>query len=321
VKGKAVLVALVVLAVLIGAFALGSFFGEAPKPSPYNGTVGENSPTTTTPVPSSPSIPEEETPSEPVTGTSEEASSPATVAVEVSKLEAICPRSLDNTKYGWSMRSLPNHQTPGSGANGKALVAKYSAIFTGNCSEKVVYLTFDEGYEAGNTAKILDILKSNDVKAAFFITGAFIKSEPNLVQRMVDEGHIVGNHTVNHVSLPTVSDAKATDEINRLAQMYYELTHQTMKYLRPPSGEYSERSLCVTNALGYRTVFWSIAMADWVPLKGGPDEAYSTVMDRLHNGAVILLHAVSPDDIQVLDKLIKDIKAQGYRFGTLDEIP
>jgi len=320
VKVKAVLVALIVLSLLVGAFALGSYFGETPKPAPSGGNVVDDTPTT----PPTPTVPHTETPSEPSTGTTEETEpteSPPEETVEVSELEAICPRSLDNTKYGWGMRILPNHQIPDIGAKAKELIDKYHAIFTGNTSEKVVYLTFDEGYEAGNTAKILDILKSNDVKAAFFITGAFIKSEPNLVQRMVDEGHIVGNHTVNHVSLPTVSDAKATDEINRLAQMYYELTHQTMKYLRPPSGEYSERSLCVTNALGYRTVFWSIAMADWVPLKGGPDEAYSTVMDRLHNGAVILLHAVSPDDIQVLDKLIKDIKAQGYRFGTLDEIP
>jgi len=320
VKGKAVLVALIVLSLLVGAFALGSYFGETPKPAPSDGNVVDN----TSSIPPTPTVPHTETPSEPSTGTIEETeptAPPPEGTVEVSELETACPGSLDNTKYGWGMRILPNHQTPDIGVKAKELVDKYHAIFTGNTTEKVVYLTFDEGYETGNTAKILDILKDNDVKAAFFITGAFIKSDPDLVQRMVDEGHIVGNHTVNHVSLPTVSDEKAVDEINRLAQMYAEITNQKMEYLRPPSGEHSERSLCVTNALGYRTVFWSIAMADWVPLKGGADEAYNTVMSRLHNGAVILLHAVSPDDIQILDKLIKDIKAEGYRFGTLDEIP
>lgn len=166
-KGKAVLVALVVLAVLISAFALGSFFGEAPKPSPSNGTVGDKTPTATNTTPTTPSAPEEETPLEPITSTSDETSSPATVAVEVSELEAICPRSLDNTKYGWGMRILPNHQIPDIGAKAKELIDKYHAIFTGNTSEKVVYLTFDEGYEAGNTAKILDILKAMMLRLRF----------------------------------------------------------------------------------------------------------------------------------------------------------
>jgi peptidoglycan-N-acetylmuramic acid deacetylase len=319
-KGRLVLITFLVLALLFGAFALGSYFGERQNPNVNDGSNSNSTPAAT---PTQTSSEQSSTSMQTSTNTATltEPSSASTSSISADALTAMCPTTLDNTKYGWGMRILPNHQTPDVGAKAQQLVQKYHAIFTGNTDEKVVYLTFDEGYEAGNTATILDILKENDVKAAFFITGAFIRSDPDLVQRMVDEGHIVGNHTVNHVSLPTVSDAKAMDEINRLAQMYYELTHQTMKYLRPPNGEYSERSLCVTNALGYRTVFWSIAMADWVPLKGGPDEAYNTVMGRLHNGAVILLHAVSPDDVQVLDKLIKDIKAQGYSFETLDEIP
>jgi len=137
---------------------------------------------------------------------------------------------------------------------------------------------------------------------------------------MVAEGHIVGNHTVNHPSLPKISDEKVKSEITGLAEMFKELTGKDMHYLRPPMGEYSERTLYITKSLGYKTVFWSLALADWKPLPGGPDESYNTVMARIHPGAVILLHAVSKDDTMALDRILKDIKAQGYVFKTLDDI-
>lgn len=229
--------------------------------------------------------------------------------------------NLDNTLYGWGLRVLPNHQTPEITPRAMELIKKYDVIFVGDTTKKVVYLTFDEGYENGYTPKILDILKENNVKAAFFVTGPYIKQQADLVKRMVEEGHIVGNHTVNHPSLPAISDEKVKEEITKLDDMFKELTGEKMKYFRPPKGEYSERTLYLTKSLGYRTVFWSLAMADWQPLPGGPEESYNTVMKRLHPGAVILLHAVSKDNVLALDRIIKSIKAEGYEFKTLDDIP
>ncbi|MEG6570767.1 delta-lactam-biosynthetic de-N-acetylase [Thermoanaerobacterium thermosaccharolyticum] len=227
---------------------------------------------------------------------------------------------LDNTLYGWGMRVLPDHKTPEITSKAMSLIKKYDGIFTGDTTKKDIYLTFDEGYENGYTPKILDILKANNVKAAFFVTGPYIKEHGDLVKRMVAEGHIVGNHTVNHPSLPKISDEKVKSEITGLAEMFKSLTGKDMHYLRPPMGEYSERTLYITKSLGYKTVFWSLALADWQPLPGGPDESYNTVMSRIHPGAVILLHAVSKDDTMALDRILKDIKAQGYVFKTLDDL-
>lgn len=227
---------------------------------------------------------------------------------------------LDNTLYGWGMRVLPDHKTPEITSKAMSLIKKYDGIFTGDTTKKDIYLTFDEGYENGYTPKILDILKANNVKAAFFVTGPYIKEHGDLVKRMVAEGHIVGNHTVNHPSLPKISDEKVKSEITGLAEMFKELTGKDMHYLRPPMGEYSERTLYITKSLGYKTVFWSLALADWQPLPGGPEESYNTVMSRIHPGAVILLHAVSKDDTMALDRILKDLKAQGYVFKTLDDL-
>ncbi|PHO07112.1 delta-lactam-biosynthetic de-N-acetylase [Thermoanaerobacterium thermosaccharolyticum] len=227
---------------------------------------------------------------------------------------------LDNTLYGWGMRVLPDHKTPEITSKAMSLIKKYDGIFTGDTTKKDIYLTFDEGYENGYTPKILDILKANNVKAAFFVTGPYIKEHGDLVKRMVAEGHIVGNHTVNHPSLPKISDEKVKSEITGLAEMFKSLTGKDMHYFRPPMGEYSERTLYITKSLGYKTVFWSLALADWQPLPGGPDESYNTVMSRIHPGAVILLHAVSKEDTIALDRILKDLKAQGYVFKTLDDV-
>lgn len=243
-----------------------------------------------------------------------------TVNNDVYSNSLINTQGLDNTLYGWGMRVLPDHKTPEITSKAMSLIKKYDGIFTGDTTKKYVYLTFDEGYENGYTPKILDILKANNVKAAFFVTGPYIKEHGDLVKRMVAEGHIVGNHTVNHPSLPKLSDEKVKTEITGLAEMFKELTGKDMHYLRPPMGEYSERTLYIAKSLGYKTVFWSLALADWQPLPGGPDESYNTVMTRIHPGAVILLHAVSKDDTMALDRILKDIKAQGYVFKTLDDI-
>ncbi|WP_238456379.1 delta-lactam-biosynthetic de-N-acetylase [Desulfotruncus arcticus] len=229
--------------------------------------------------------------------------------------------ALSNSKAGWGLKTNNEHQQPEIPTSINSLLKKYKAYWIGNPEDKIVYLTFDEGYENGYTPKILDILKSNDVKAAFFVTGHYVKTQPDLVKRMVDEGHIVGNHTDSHPSMPDISDEQIKQELQIVENEYQNITDiKGMTYLRPPKGEYSERTLALTSEMGYSSIFWSIALVDWVPMPNGSDQAYQGVMDKLHNGAVILLHAISKDDTEALDKIIKDVKAQGYTFKTLDDL-
>lgn len=228
---------------------------------------------------------------------------------------------LSNTKYGWGLVRNSKHLQPEMPAAINNRLSRHGAYWVGDAAEKVVYLTFDNGYENGYTAKIMDALKDNNVPAAFFVTGHYLKDQPELIKRMVREGHIVGNHTDNHPSLPDISDEKIIEELQTVERDFEKITGiKGMKYMRPPQGEYSERTLALTRELGYHNIFWSMAMKDWVPLPGGPQEAYQTVMDNLHNGAVILLHAVSSDNAAVMDRMLKDIKAQGYTFKTLDDL-
>lgn len=224
------------------------------------------------------------------------------------------------TPIGWGMIRNSEHKTPTISKTARELIDKYGAIFTGDESSKVVYLTFDEGYENGYTPTILDILNDRNVKAAFFVTGSYVKQHPDYVKRMVEEGHIVGNHTMTHPSLPTITDDRIKEELNGVDELLMKDVGIKTKYVRPPMGEYTERTLKVTKELGYTTVFWSLAFKDWLPLPGGPQESYDTVMDNLHPGAVILLHAESKDDTEALPKIIDSIRDEGYEFKTLDDI-
>lgn len=221
---------------------------------------------------------------------------------------------------GWGMVRNSEHKTPEISKSTKELIDKYGAIFTGDESSKVIYLTFDEGYENGYTPTILDILKDRNVKAAFFVTGSYVKQHPDYVKRMIDEGHIVGNHTMTHPSLPTITDEKIKQEAEGVDNLLMDRFGIKTKYLRPPQGEYTERTLKVTKEMGYTTVFWSLAFRDWLPLPGGPQESFDTVMNNLHPGTVILLHAESKDDTEALPKIIDSIRGEGYEFKTLNDI-
>ena len=227
---------------------------------------------------------------------------------------------ISNKKIEWGLRRNKNHEQPDVGKDNLKLINKYDGIAIGDSEDRYVYLTFDEGYEAGYTSKILDVLKENDVKAAFFITGHYLNSQPELVKRMIDEGHIVGNHTVNHPSMPDLDDSKLKDEVMKLHQAVYEKFNYEMKYIRPPRGEFSERTLEISQSLGYTTVMWSFAYDDWDENKQGREEyAKEKILTNIHNGAVILLHGNSRDNSNILDEIIEEIKDQGYEFKTLNE--
>ena len=228
--------------------------------------------------------------------------------------------TLSNKKIGWGVKRNDNHEQPDLGSSNMELLNSYEGIAMGNNEQKYVYLTFDEGYEAGYTSKLLDILKENDVKAAFFITAHYLNTEPELVQRMIDEGHIVGNHTVNHKSMPDLDDEKVKEEVMKLHTTVYEKFNYEMKYIRPPMGEFSERTLELTKNLGYTTAMWSLAYDDWDENKQGREEyGKNKIISNVHNGAVILLHANSSDNCNILGDCIKQIKEMGYEFKTLDE--
>lgn len=190
----------------------------------------------------------------------------------------------------------------------------------GNKEKKYVYLTFDEGYEAGYTERILETLKENEITATFFITAHYLNTQEELVKKMIENGNIVGNHTVNHKSMPTISNEKIKEEVMNLHTSIYEKFGYEMKYIRPPMGEYSERTLNETNKLGYTTVMWSFAYDDWNEDKQkGEEYAKEKILKNVHNGAIILLHGNSRDNTNVLDYCVKEIKNMGYEFKSLDE--
>ena len=221
-----------------------------------------------------------------------------------------------NKLLRWGIKRNPDNKTPDADPGAPDLLKKYGGVYLGDTSRKIIYLTFDEGYENGYTAKILDTLRNNNVKGVFFITGPYLKDHQDLVRRMVEEGHYVGNHTIHHPSLPTVADNVIEEEVLGLDRAFFEKFNQHMKFLRPPKGEYSERSLEITSKLGYVNMFWSFAYDDWFRDKiRGAAYAHDIVMRNLHNGAVLLLHAVSKDNADALDSIIKDIVQQGYTIG------
>ncbi len=228
--------------------------------------------------------------------------------------------SLPNDNNGWGFVKKKN-AFPEFTKGQRDMMAKYNCIYEGNANEKNLYLTFDEGYENGFTAQILDTLKEKGVPATFFITGPYLEKNGDLIRRMVDEGHIVGNHSVNHPNMPSKgTKAAMQEEILNLDRRFFELYGEHMTYFRPPEGAYSERSLAATNDLGYKTVLWSFAYKDWeTDNQKGADYAFESVMPYLHNGCVILLHAVSKDNTEALGRIIDAAREAGYTFKSLDE--
>lgn len=227
---------------------------------------------------------------------------------------------LSNETLAWGFRRGENHDQAVLDSESLKVLEKFNGIAMGNSDKKYIYLTFDAGYEAGYTEQILKILKENDVTATFFITAHYVNTAEDLVKQMIQNGNIVGNHTVNHACLPGLSDAEIKEEIMKLHNTVYEVTGYEMTYFRPPRGEFSERTASIVDSLGYTSVLWSNAYDDWDNSKQGrSDYGKKKVLDNLHNGAVILLHSTSKDNCDMLDSMIKEAKQMGYEFKSLDE--
>lgn len=241
------------------------------------------------------------------------------IALAVS-VSVFASSALSTGSWGLSFRQ---EGAPPIGNAGKDQLRRYQAAYIGDVGEKVLYLTFDAGYENGCTARILDTLKEKQVPAAFFLVGNYIQRSPDLVRRMVAEGHTVGNHTMHHYDMSRLSDKAAfSRELTDLEALYKETVGQELpKYYRPPQGIYSEENLKMAQELGYQTVFWSLAYVDWnndsQPTK---EAAFAKLLPRTHNGAVVLLHSTSKTNAEILGELIDKWKAMGYRFGTLEEL-
>ena len=222
----------------------------------------------------------------------------------------------------WGLSFQKEGSAPSGTASQKALDG-YGAAYLGNAEEKVLYLTFDCGYEAGYTASILDTLKEKQVPAAFFVVGTYIESQPELVRRMAAEGHIVGNHTWHHYDMSRIQDpAVFREELESVAKRYESVVGAPMKpYYRPPQGIYSEDNLSQAQELGYHTVFWSLAYVDWLQdQQPTAQQAYDKLLGRVHPGCILLLHATSKTNAEILGELIDRYREAGYRFETLDQL-
>ncbi len=220
----------------------------------------------------------------------------------------------------WAFEPSVDHKTPKIPTQTKELFKKYGAYYVNNTKSKVVYLTFDLGYENGYTTKILDVLKKHKIKAAFFICKGVISKNPDGIKRMVKEGHIVANHTVNHLNLATLKESKIKSELEGVSKAYKKLTGKEMvKIVRPPSGNYSENSLATLKKLGYTPVFWSLSLHNDWNMKKQPSKAEALALfpEYSHNGAIILLHAVSPTVANNLDTMLTQLEKQGYAFRSI----
>lgn len=233
---------------------------------------------------------------------------------------SLASTNLSTEMIAWGFSRGKNNSQPNLDGKALNIINKLGDYAIGNSEKKYVYLTFDAGYEAGYTENILKTLKENNVTATFFLTAHYINTAEDLVLEMIKNGNIVGNHTVNHKCIANLSDEEIKEEVMRLHNAVYEKTGYEMKYFRPPKGEFSEKSLNVIKELGYTTVMWSSAYDDWDKNKQGRVEyGKKKVLDNLHNGAIILLHSTSEDNMNMLDDLIKQIKEKGYEIRSLDE--
>ena len=222
----------------------------------------------------------------------------------------------------WGLSFQEEGKTPVGNATMPEL-AEYDAYYAQDTTDKVIYLTFDAGYENGHTAPILDALKKHNTPATFFVVGTFVKENPDLVRRMSEEGHIVGNHTYSHPDMSKIADKESfQNELKQVEDLYEQAVGSPMTHFyRPPQGKYSTSNLAMAKELGYKTFFWSLAYVDWYqdnqPTK---EEAFDKLLKRIHPGAIVLLHSTSSTNAQILDELLTKWEELGYEFRALDEL-
>ena len=236
-------------------------------------------------------------------------------------VSALRPNAVETGSWGLSFQT--QGQAPVGSASQEAL-AQYDAAFLGDTQQPVLYLTFDAGYENGCTAQILDVLKAHQVPAAFCLVGSYIQRNPELVKRMAEEGHIVGNHTAHHYDMSKIGDKSTfAQELKEVEDLYRDVTGQEMPpYYRPPQGIYSQENLSMAQELGYKTVFWSLAYVDWnTDAQPSAEEAYAKLLPRIHDGAIVLLHSTSATNAAILDDLLTRWEEMGYTFAPLTELP
>ena len=235
-------------------------------------------------------------------------------------IEAASAKVLDAENWGLGFGDEGTKPVGNTSANE---LKKYNAYYVGEGEEKVIYLTFDCGFENGNTEPILDALKKHNVSATFFVVGHFLETAPDLVKRMVEEGHTVGNHTYHHPDMSKISDlASFEKEMGDVETLFKEITGTDMvKYYRPPQGKYSTQNLQMAKDLGYHTFFWSLAYVDWYQDKQPTKEqAFSKLVGRIHPGAIVLLHSTSATNGEILDELLTKWEEMGYRFCPLSDL-
>ena len=227
-----------------------------------------------------------------------------------------------SNEHHWGFKRSTDGTPAEAGAQLDTMLSNYGAIYKGSTDKKIAYLTFDNGYENGFTESILKTLRDEQAPATFFLTGHYLTSATDLVKTMVADGHTIGNHSYGHPNMAKLSDAEMVNEWKKFDDKLRELTGiERTYYARPPEGIFNEQLLKVGNDNGYRHIFWSVAFKDWLKdERRGYKYAYDALMQQLHPGAVILMHTVAQDNAEALPKFIKDAKAAGYTFASLDEL-
>lgn len=228
---------------------------------------------------------------------------------------------LQNATDNWGLGFGEDGTTPTGNVSAEEL-QEYDAYYVGDTGKKTIYLTFDCGYENGNTEKILDALKKHNASGTFFVVGNFLETAPDIVKRMTDEGHLVGNHTYHHPDMSKIGDlASFQKEMDDVSNLFGEITGKEMhKLYRPPQGKYNVENLKMAQELGYHTFFWSLAYVDWYQdQQPTAEEAFQKLLPRIHPGAIVLLHSTSSTNGQILDELLTKWETMGYTFGSLEE--